>query len=198
MDTAMKRVFSSFVFAVLIAGVLSAAAAAQSLGDAARELRAKKPAPSPGAKVYTNDTIASGASAASASESQPAARASESTAPAASSAAAGSESSSGSAADERAKAEADWKQKFAEQRKAITQLERELDVLKRENKLRAAAFYADAGNRLRDEKKYAEDDRRYQAETAAKEQEVAAAKQKFADMQEQARKAGMPSRVSDE
>ena len=93
---------------------------------------------------------------------------------------------------------AEWKARFAEQRKVISGLERELDVLQRENKLRAASYYADAGNRLRDEKKYAEDDRRYKTDIANKEQEITAAKQKFEEMQDQARKAGMPSRVSDE
>lgn len=190
----MKRVFASFVFAMFVAGMLSVSSPAQSLGEVAREQRAKKPAPSPGGKVYTNDTIASGASVSDSGSS-----ASSQPAPAADSAAAsgGPSASASSAAEDRTKAEADWKAKFAEQRKVIAGLEKELDVLKRENKLRAASFYGDAGTRLRDEKKYAEDDRKYKANIEAKEQEVAAAKQKFSDMQEEARKAGMSSRVSD-
>jgi hypothetical protein len=194
MDKAMKREFSSFVFAALLAGALAASAQAQSLGEVARQERAKKPAPSPNAKVYTNDTIPAAATASISSGETSSER------PAASSAAApstASDASESTSAEDRAKAEADWKQKFGEQRKDIARIERELDVLKRENKLRAATFYSDAGNRLRDEKKYAEEDRRYQAEVTAKEQELAAAKQKFENMQEEARKAGMPSRVSD-
>jgi hypothetical protein len=199
MDTVMKRGLSSFVLILLAAGALAMGASAQSLGEIAREQRAKKPAPSPAAKVYTNDSISSGASASASTESQPASSSTASSASSATSAGtSGASSSSASSAEDRAKAEQEWKQKFAEQRKTVAQLERELDVLKRENKLRAAAFYADAGTRLRDEKKYAEDDRRYKAETEAKEQELAAAKQKFTDMQDEARKAGMPSRVSDE
>lgn len=190
----MKRVFACFVFIALVAGTLAVTASAQSLGDVARQQRAKKPAPSPSAKVYTNDTIGSAASERADSETPTAPATSDSTAPAAE----GSESPSSSSADELAKKEAEWKGKFAEQKKVIAQLEREIDVLNRENKLRAATFYSDAGNRLRDEKKYAEDDRKYQADIAAKEQELATAKQTFEDMQEQARKDGMPSRVSED
>ena len=47
------------------------------------------------------------------------------------------------------KANDEWKQKIADQQGKIDLLSRELDVTQREYRLRAAAFYADAGNRLR-------------------------------------------------
>ncbi|MGH8631617.1 MAG: hypothetical protein ACREU7_12760, partial [Burkholderiales bacterium] len=63
----------------------------------------------------------------------------------------------------------------------------------RENKLRAASYYGDAGSRLRDEGKYAADDRKYQAEANDKKAAIAAAKQKLEDMREELRKAGKPA-----
>jgi hypothetical protein len=192
----MKRLLACFVFVALVAASGAASASAQSLGEVAREHRAKKPAPSPGSKVYTNDTVSSDTPAVASAEPQPAETSSDSDS--ASSEASTSKGGSGSSAEERAKAETEWKAKFAEQKKVISGLEKEIDILKRENKLRAATYYSDAGNRLRDEKKYAEDDRKYQADIATKEQELATARQRFEDMQEEARKAGMSSRVSED
>jgi hypothetical protein len=66
-------------------------------------------------------------------------------------------------------------------------------VAQREARLHAAAFYADAGTMLRDQGKFAEDTRKEQAEIDGKKQSLDAAQQKLADLQEQARKAGLPS-----
>lgn len=86
-----------------------------------------------------------------------------------------------------------FKKKIEDQQKQITQLQRELDVAQREARLRAAAYYADAGTMLRDQGKFAEDSRKLQAEIDAKSQALADAKQKLEDLQEQARKSGVPS-----
>jgi hypothetical protein len=87
--------------------------------------------------------------------------------------------------------------KLADQVKAqkdeITRLQRELDIVQREQRLRAAAFYADAGTQLRDQAKFAEDSRKEQAEIDSKKQALDAAQQKLADLEEQARKAALPS-----
>lgn len=72
---------------------------------------------------------------------------------------------------------------------------RELDVLQREYQLRAAAFYADAGNRLRNQAVWDQEDAKYKEQIADKQKELDTAKQKLDDMQEDARKAGMPSSV---
>ncbi len=70
---------------------------------------------------------------------------------------------------------------------------RELDVLQREYRLRAAAFYADAGNRLRNAGTWDKEDRQYKQQVADKQKGLDAAKKQLDDMQEQARKAGVPS-----
>ncbi len=79
------------------------------------------------------------------------------------------------------------------QKKEIANLQRELDVAQREARLRSAAYYADAGVMLRDQAKFAEDSRKEQDEINTKKQALDAAQQKLADLQELARKSGLPS-----
>jgi hypothetical protein len=79
------------------------------------------------------------------------------------------------------------------QKDEIAKLQRELDIVQREQRLRAAAFYADAGTQLRDQTKFAEDSRKEQAEIESKKQALDAAQQKLADLEEMARKAALPS-----
>jgi len=95
--------------------------------------------------------------------------------------------------DRKQKANEEWKLKLSDQRSKINLLSRELDVLQREYRLRAAAFYADAGNRLRDQAAWDKEDARYKQQIADKQKSINDAKQQLEDMQENARKAGVPS-----
>ncbi len=79
------------------------------------------------------------------------------------------------------------------QKQEISRLQRELDVAQREQRLRAAAYYGDAGTMLRDQAKYTEDSRKLQDEIDGKKQALDTAQKKLADLQEQARKAGVSS-----
>ena len=72
-------------------------------------------------------------------------------------------------------------------------LSRELDVLQREYQVRAAAMYADVGNRLRNSADWDKQDAQYKQQIADKQKAVDDAKQKLDDMQEEARKAGVPA-----
>ncbi|HSA92727.1 MAG TPA: hypothetical protein VLE48_06925 [Terriglobales bacterium] len=180
----MKRILLSLSVAALLAG---SALAQQSLGELAREQRQKKRPSAPSAKVYTNENLPTTTTISEVGATPEASTSRESAAPGAGAAEAAP------SADDQAQQEAEWKKRFSEQKDAIALLERELDVLERENKLRAATYYADAGNRLRDEAKYAADDRKYQADTAEKKQRIADAKQKLEDMREELRKAGLPA-----
>jgi len=72
-------------------------------------------------------------------------------------------------------------------------LTRELDVMQREYQLRASAFYADAGNRLRNQGAWDKEDAQYKKQLDAKQKELATAKQELDDLKEQARKAGVPA-----
>jgi heme exporter protein D len=79
------------------------------------------------------------------------------------------------------------------QKQEINRLQRELDVAQREQRLRAAAFYGDAGTMLRDQGKYLDDSRKLQDEIDGKKQALDTANKKLAELQEQARKAGLSS-----
>ena len=59
--------------------------------------------------------------------------------------------------------------------------------------MRAAAFYADAGNRLRNSGTWDKEDATYKQQIDQKQKALADAKQQLDDMQEQARKSGVPS-----
>lgn len=94
---------------------------------------------------------------------------------------------------ERQKANKEWEQKIADQKAQIALAQRELDVLQREYRLRAAAMYADAGNRLRNQSEWDKEDADYKKKISAKQKALDDAKQQLEAMQEEARKAGVPS-----
>lgn len=180
----MKRFF--YFCAAGLPLLIVSFAGAQSLGELARQQRqSKRPS---NAKVYTNDDIrsavvpsAQAAAAADKSETQDAkaeAKAEE-------------KAEAKPTAEDKSKAAAAMQAQANTLKNEIAQLEREFIVSEREYKLRAAVYYADAGNSLRDPKKWAEQERQYQAEMADKRKAIDAAKQKLADLQEQGRKAGV-------
>ncbi|MFY9979751.1 MAG: hypothetical protein WAK22_16105, partial [Candidatus Sulfotelmatobacter sp.] len=102
--------------------------------------------------------------------------------------------------DDAAKKQAEWKSwqgKVSAQKQQIDLSSRELDVLQREYQLRAAEMYADAGNRLRNSGQWDKQDADYKQQIADKQKSIDDAKQKLQDMQEQGRKAGVPSSMLD-
>ena len=90
-----------------------------------------------------------------------------------------------------------WADKTAAQKEQIDLLARELDVLQREFQIRAAAMYADAGNRMRNEANWDKQDAQYKQQIADKQKALDDAKQKLDDVEEEARKAGAPTSVSE-
>ncbi len=190
-----------------------------SLGDYARAVR-KEPATKARPKVFDNDNLpredklsivgpAPAAAAENSAEAKPADSANA--APAAgdekaplTAAKAGAEekaplqSTAKSPEDEEAAKQAAWKQwgdKIASQKDQIDLLTRELDVLQREYQIRAAAMYADAGNRMRNSADWDKQDAQYKQQIADKQKALDDAKQKLEDIQEEARKAGAPASV---
>lgn len=177
---------------LLAAALLAGAANAQSLGEAARQARKKKSAPSPAQKVYTNDNLPTSAPISVMSGSGVDSAASSDKKGDGSTAAASAADSAG------AKKEQDqWRSKFAEQKNKIQLLEREVDVIERQHQVQVSVFYADAGTRLRDDRRWADEDRQYKADLESKKKQLADAKQQLEDMREEARKAGMPASVAD-
>lgn len=192
----------------------------QSLGDYAKQVR-KEPDAKAKPKVFDNDNLPKddklsivGAPVAPPSEKSDDAKTDEAKAdeakpgePAADGTKAGNEAKpaaekTGEGAakapdDEAAKQAAmkQWTDKLNNQKQQIDLLTRELDVAQREYQIRAAAMYADAGNRLRNQGDWDKQDAQYKQQIADKQKSVEDAKQKLTDLQEEARRAGMPSSV---
>ena len=187
----MKHTLRAIVSLLGLAGLLAATCAAQSLGEYARQQRAKKgPAPAD-VKEYTNDNLptSSGLSTSNASSA---------TTPDSASASASADKSKGDAdsAEDKAKVEKEWRDKFAEQKNVIATLEQELNVATLENNNRQAQMQYntyDVGARLRNPVLIASENQKYQDEINGKKKDLEAAKQKLEDMKDDLRKARLPS-----
>ena len=182
------------LFAIIIV-ITTAACAQQSLGDAARAARAQKQRTATNKPAITNDSIRSMGgpmTEATASSSLPAADTSKDATKSADAAKAADKSEK-----DEAQAKEDQKKQLADDlaktKAELDQLTRELDVMQRENRLRAATYYADAGNRLRNEQQYAAADRQYQQDIQTKQSAINAAKAKLDGLREQARRLGVPA-----
>lgn len=216
----MKRMVYGGIGIALFLGLMGLTAGAQnqapsnsqssstdSLGDYARQIR-KTPAAESKPKVFDNDNLpredklsvvgsVRDDSKASASDTE----SEEPPTPAPGDATAGAKAGAPTANppkdDDAARQAAmkQWGDKLSAQKDQIDLLNRELDVLQREYQLRAAAMYADAGNRLRNSADWDKQDAQYKQQIADKQKAVDDAKQKLDDMQEDARKAGVPAAV---
>jgi hypothetical protein len=176
----------------------------QPLGDYARKVH-KDPATKAKPKVFDNDNLPTDdklsivgpqptASAADNSSSDSPSK----TAPTASAdnKEASTEKPAAPADDEQAKKQAEWKtwqSKLSAQKDSNDLASRELDVLQKEYQLRAAAMYADVGNRLRNSTQWDKEEADYKQKIADKQKAVDDGKQKLEDMEEEARKAGVPA-----
>ncbi len=192
------RQFSLLLVANCALLVVAGPAFGQSLGETARKLRQNKPAET-SPKVITNDDLREAPPAPEAkSESADTAKAAEAAKNPADekdkTAAAEKPKKTDPEADQ-AKLDEEWSKKIDDQKQKIADIAHELDLLQRENKLRAAAYYADAGTRLRDQQNYAEQDRKYQKDIADKQKALDDAKAALSDLQEEARKAGASAKV---
>jgi hypothetical protein len=168
-----------FLFLLALA-VAAPAVAQQSLGDAARQNRSKKKTAA--TVKLTDENLPRPSSAPEEEVAKP-------TAPPVD-----KDQAKKNDADTAKQKQEAIKKGIEDQKKQIAGLQRELDLLQREQRLRAAAFYADAGTRLRDSGKFEEDAKKEQADIDTKKQALDAAQQKLADLNEQARKAGIASK----
>jgi hypothetical protein len=172
-----------------------------SLGDYARTVR-KDPAPKSKPKVFDNDNLPkddklSVVGAAATSTDVSPASGDNAAAPGDNKGAAGAPAAT-SPDEDQAKKQAAWKmwqEKLTAQKDQIDLATRELDVLQREYQLRAAQMYADVGNRLRNSGQWDKQETDYKQKIADKQKALDDAKQKLDDMQEEARKAGVPAAI---
>jgi len=176
-----------------------------SLADYARQMKKDSPQPKSKPKVFDNDNLPTndklsvvGAQPPVAADKSSEAKPADSTGnvPAATDKKSATETKAPAPADEQAKRQAalkEWQQKLTAQKDQIDLADRELDVLKREYQIRAASFYADAGDRLRNSAAWDKQDTQYKQQIADKQKALDDAKQKLEAMQEEARKAGIPA-----
>jgi len=99
----------------------------------------------------------------------------------------------GQSAEDRQKVFDVWQQKITAQQGEIDQISHELDLNQREYRLRAAAMYGDAGERLRNQAAWDKEDADYKQKIADQQKALDDAKQKLSDLQEDARKSGVPN-----
>ena len=204
----MKRTLNLWVLTIL--GLMATVAFGQSLADVARNVRKEKTKSAP-STVYTNDNlpgqgdnrVPSGKTADSdqnnsAADAKDGSKKTEDD-QAEKKAEAGDKKSDDKLSDTEKlnKATEDWRNRITKQKETVALLQRELDVLQREYRLRAAAYYADAGNALRNQKQWADSDRDYRSQIEAKQKELDAAKQKLEDMKEEARQARIPESATE-
>jgi hypothetical protein len=207
----MKRTSSVLLAGFLMLGFMTSVASAQStsapepsantpepsLGSYARAARKDKDKKQPAVKKFDNDnlpttdkiSIVGNASTASV---DPAA-APLSDVPAAATATDKLAVQPGQSQEQRQVVYDQWQQKISTQQNQVDLLQRELDVDQREYRVRAAAFYADAGDRLRNQGAWDKEDTDYKQKIADKQKALDEAKQQVTNMQEEARKSGVPS-----
>jgi hypothetical protein len=200
----MKRATYIWLAGILMSGLLTSLSSAQdasaqepSLGSYARAVKKeKKPQPA-AAKKWDNDNLPKddtisvvGDGTNTSADASPAA---PSEAQTAASATAKMAVQPGESPEQRQAVYDQWQQRISTQQSQVDLLQRELDVSQREYQVRAAAFYADAGDRLRNQAAWDKEDADYKQKIAEEQKALEEAKQKIMDMQEEARKSGVPS-----
>jgi len=197
----MKRTLHISFVALALAGLFVMAAVAQdasnqepSLGNYARAVRKDKKAPA--AKTFDNDNLPKqdklsvvGPESGIPASVQPTA---EAPAPAATQAA---QVTPGQTQEQRQQVYDQWSERIASQQSQVDLLQRELDVEQRDYRLRSAEFYADAGERMRNSANWDKEDADHKAKIAEKQKALDEAKEQLSNMQEEARKSGIPSSV---
>lgn len=205
----MKRVVLSSMAAILFMIALSAVAGAQaqsaSLGDYARSVKKNKPqATKAPAKVYDNDNLPSttisvvGASAPTATDAakgtkdsaQPDAKTDDKTVAStskpdekAAEKKTATEIKPGQSPEDRKKVFDSWKSRIADQKKKVDQLAHDLDDFQHNSTLAQVSVWPET--------------QKYGQGLADKQKALAQAKAELSDLQEQARKAGVPASVAE-
>jgi hypothetical protein len=210
----MRAMFLSCAFCVFL--LTAFAQDSVPLGDVARQNRAHSPKKPE--KVYTNDDIApvtfsngavqgetgnaalkAAASSTSPADSKPVddkSASAEKTADKLSGATKNGEADKKddkAAAAKRSSPEDRIRTEYAAKKDELSLLQRELNVVQQEYDLQTAHYYADAAAALRDPKEWASKRKDYEDQIAEKQKQVQEATQALADIEEQGRKAGLPS-----
>jgi hypothetical protein len=198
---------------LIVTGLLAGVAAAQSdsLAEAARKHRQQQAGKPAAAKVYTNDNLPAtetistvGAPAGDAASSAPtdgqAAADGSASGPSAAAASTAATKDGAKPADDnktRQKTWEDWRDKIQKQKAAVEQMQKENEEVDRQYKLTSGNYYNSAQQRLYDGAAMAKEDAAYKQQMEQKKKAIDDAKQKIDDLQEEARRAGVPSGYRD-
>ncbi len=154
------------------------------VADAARRAReAKQTAPKP-KRVYTDEDVSRPKPAPAATSTTDNSSTQESSKPAA-----GTSAKTPTSGVQDAKAEADWRKRFKEQRDNIARAEKELDILQREGQKGQIQYYPDPQKAMT-EQYTRKDINEKDAKIAAKQKEIEQLKQGLSDLEDALRKAG--------
>jgi hypothetical protein len=197
-DDHMKHTKLMAIGTVLLLG--ASGAAAQSLGDYARAARKKKVEPTTTTRHFDNDNLPTNETLSVVGPPPPAnANAGQGIgSPSSTQATKANAVDPAATAAERKQAADEWTKKLDQQKQKIDSLNHELDLEQREFRLRAAAYYGDAGTRLRNSAQFDKDDAQYKSDVDGKQKALDAARQELDEMQEQARKAGIVQKDKDD
>jgi hypothetical protein len=179
----------------------------QPLGDYARAAKKAKPATVKSARTYDNDNMPRTTKLSVVGPEQPALAANDNKDQTMNSATKESteqkstdqkaeetpQVKAGQSTEDRERAVGDWKQKIDEQKGKVDLLQRELDVLQRERQIKQADFYSSTARAVQNARGFDDEDAKYKQQMADKQKSLDDAKAKLNDVQEQARKSGVPS-----
>ena len=188
---------------LILTGLLAGVAAAQSdsLADAARKHKQQQSGKPVAAKVYTNDNLP-----ATETISAVGAPASDAAATAPTDGQATADGSTPATKDgakpaddtkTRQKTWEDWRDKIQKQKASVEQMQKENEEIDRQYKLTSGNYYNSAQQRLFDGAAMAKEDAAYKQQMEQKKKAIDDAKQKIDDLQEEARRAGVPSGYRD-
>ena len=192
----MKKLVPLALLALAAAVCVSAQqqTASPSLGDVARQ---QKSSDKSAHKVWTNDDFPDRAASTDSTAAPDAAPADTTAAKSEASGDASKDTKAeakdakkADAVDEQKKIDEEWKGKIDAQKAKISDLQREYDLTEREMKLAQTTYYADAGNKLRDQKDFLDKDKASRDKLETLKQQIADEQAKLTDMQDKAHKAG--------
>jgi len=174
---------------MLASGTVAAQSQTTSLGDYARSIRKNKPEPNTASQHYDNDNLPTNGALSvvgpAPSQSSPVAS------PAKADAASAAPAAADPKAADRQKANDELQKKIDAQKEKLDSLTHDLDLEQREYRMRAAVFYSDAGNRLRDAATWDKQDAQYKSDMESKQKAIESAKEQLTQLQEDAHRAGV-------
>jgi len=204
MEQPMKRTlyvgFATIALLLMIIPICAAQdseAQEPSLGSYARNVRKDKDKKSQTAKNFDNDNLPKddklsvvGPASERAQEAPPSAPA-----PTAADSSPNAAVTPGESPEQRQQVYDQWSQRISSQQSQVDLLQREFDVEQKEYRMRSAQFYADAGERMRNQAGWDKEDADYKSKIAEKQKALDDAKEALNNLQEEARKSGVPNSV---